>query len=63
LEDHNRGKTHFAKLGIPWELKYHETLETRKDAVRRELEIKRKKSRKYIDSLIASSSAGQSIPP
>ena len=63
LEDHNRGKTPFTKLGMPWELKYTENFETRKDVIRRELEIKRKKSRKYIESLIATSSAGSSIPP
>ena len=54
LEDHNRGKTPFAKLGMPWALKYQEAFESRSEAVGRELEIKKKKSRKYIEMLLES---------
>jgi len=52
LSDHNRGKTSFAKLGMPWELKYFEEFPTRKDAVQRELQFKKKKDRKFIENLI-----------
>jgi len=54
VEEHNRGKTPFSKLGLPWQLKYYQEFDTRKEAVHRELEIKRKKDRKYIQRLIAS---------
>jgi putative endonuclease len=53
LEDHNRGKTSFAKVGMPWQLKYFETFTSRKESVSRELQIKKRKSRLYILSLIA----------
>ena len=52
LAEHNRGKTSFASLGMPWELKYSESFATRAEAYRREMEIKKKKSRKYIEELI-----------
>jgi putative endonuclease len=35
-----------------WELKYFETFLTRSEACQRELEIKKMKSRKYIENLI-----------
>jgi len=37
-----------------WILKYRKTYDTRSEAMRKELEIKRKKSRKYIEWLISS---------
>jgi putative endonuclease len=60
LDDHNRGKTSFTKTGMPWALRYAESFGTRQEAVKRELEIKRNKSRKYIEKLI--SEPVQSIP-
>jgi len=56
LKDHNRGKTSYSKNGIPWELRYHEIYHTREEAYRREMGIKNKKSRKYIEFLILSGS-------
>ncbi|HAN77063.1 MAG TPA: excinuclease ABC subunit C [Bacteroidales bacterium] len=50
---HNAGHTISTKTGIPWKLVYFETFETRVQAVARELEIKKKKSRAYIEKLIA----------
>ena len=38
-----------------WQIKYFETFETRSDAVKRELEIKRKKRKSYIEALINNS--------
>ena len=54
LDDHNRGKEKFTRTGIPWQLVYTETFELLAMARRRELEINKKKRRKYIESLIRS---------
>tara|TARA_Y100000588_G_C13541698_1_gene622280 strand:- start:269 stop:517 length:249 start_codon:yes stop_codon:yes gene_type:complete len=54
LEDHNSGRSTYTKSGKPWILKYSETFDTRIKARARESEIKRKKSRKYIEYLISS---------
>ena len=37
-----------------WKLVYTESFETRSEAYRREMEIKKKKSRQYIERLISS---------
>jgi putative endonuclease len=50
---HNGGTEKFTSTGIPWQLKYFETFSTLAEARKRELEIKKKKSRKYIEWLIA----------
>ena len=60
LRDHNRGKTPYAKLGMPWVLCYHEVFETKSEAVRRELDIKKKKDRNYIENLVAQSGSEHS---
>ena len=54
LIHHNDGWTKSTKSGIPWILVYSETCNSRSGAVKREKEIKRMKSRKYIESLINS---------
>jgi putative endonuclease len=61
---HNAERNKSAKAGIPWLLRYTETYSTRTAAVAWENEIKRKKSRKYIEWLVSSSegSGGQSVP-
>ena len=53
---HNQGRSKFTKTGIPWTLAYSENYETRSEAYRREMEIKKKKSRVFIAQLV------QSIP-
>jgi putative endonuclease len=56
LKHHNAGSTSSTKSGAPnWEIKYIENLPDRTAALKRELEIKKKKSKKYIDWLISSS--------
>jgi putative endonuclease len=60
LQDHQRGKDRFSRQGKNWQLKHFETFHTRQQAYERELEIKRKKSRPYIEKLI--SSAGSEHP-
>ncbi len=52
LERHNSGWSRSTKSGMPWELVYQEKFETKSEAIKRENEIKRKKSRKYIEGLI-----------
>ena len=55
LVDHNRGKTPYARIGMPWKLVYAEKFPDRSSAYQREIEIKKRKSRKYIEQLIAQS--------
>ena len=52
LYEHNIGHSKFTSTGIPWLLKYSERFATLQQAKKRELQIKKKKSRKYIESLI-----------
>ena len=54
LAEHNRGKNKYTKNKIPWRLVYKESFETRGEAMKRENEIKKKKSRSYIEWLINS---------
>ncbi|MBO0321104.1 GIY-YIG nuclease family protein [Muricauda sp. CAU 1633] len=59
LEDrmsrHNGGRSKYTKLATDWEVKHTVGYSTRVEAMAREREIKRKKSRKYIEFLIAES--------
>lgn len=53
LDEHNSGRGgKYTKRCKPWELVYNETHEDKILAVNREMEIKAKKSRKYIEKLI-----------
>jgi putative endonuclease len=52
LSRHNSSSKGFTSTGKPWILKYYEVFESKKDAMQRELELKRHKSRKIIESLI-----------
>jgi len=53
LKHHNSASTPSTKSGAPlWEIKLIEVLTDRSAALKRELEIKKKKSRKYIEWLI-----------
>jgi putative endonuclease len=53
LKPHNTGSTPSTKSGAPdWEIRYTETVPDRTAALKRELEIKKKKSRNYIEWLI-----------
>jgi len=52
LQRHNEGWTRSTKAGIPWKLIYSEKYQTKSGAMKREYEIKRMKSRKYIEDLI-----------
>ncbi|MFA7227637.1 MAG: GIY-YIG nuclease family protein [Melioribacteraceae bacterium] len=53
LERHNSSWGKFSSRGIPWKLVYAEEHLEKSEAIKRENEIKRKKSRKYIEALIS----------
>jgi putative endonuclease len=57
LEDrirrHNGARSKYTKIATDWKVKYTEHFTTRSGAMAREREIKRKKSRKYIEFLIS----------
>ena len=53
--EHNAGATNYTRSGKPWILVYKEQYELKSEAMKREREIKMKKSRKYIEYLINSS--------
>ncbi len=55
LRRHNEGRSSFTKAKIPWKLIYHEIYGSRAEAMRREREIKRMKSREYIEQLVRAS--------
>ena len=54
LLQHNGGISTFTDKANDWVLQHSEPFPTREDAHKRELEIKGKKSRKYIEWLISS---------
>jgi putative endonuclease len=53
VQHHNSGYSKSTKAKMPWQLVYYESYNTRSGAVKREVEIKKKKSRKYIEELIS----------
>ena len=53
LTRHNNGRSKYTKSGAPWKLVYTEEFPGKAQAYQREQEIKRKKSRKYIEELAA----------
>jgi putative endonuclease len=59
LYEHNIGHSKYTSTGMPWELKYTEEFEDLLNARKRELAIKKKKSRKYIEDLIAKGGASR----
>ncbi len=58
LEEHNLGATNSTRTGRPWILVYQEDFEDKRSAIHRESEIKKMKSRKYIENLIRSKPVG-----
>jgi putative endonuclease len=50
---HNTDKNKFTSKGAPWRVVYFEEFASKSEAMKREREIKKKKSRKYIEWLIA----------
>jgi putative endonuclease len=54
LNEHNSGISSFTSKALDWQLKYFEKFSSRESAREREIQIKKKKSRKYIEWLINS---------
>lgn len=52
IHEHNIGHSKFTSKGIPWTIVYYEQFETLALAKKREREIKARKPRIYIESLI-----------
>ena len=52
LQRHNDGWGKFTQRGLPWMMVYREVFQSKSEAIRREREIKAKKSRKYIEFII-----------
>jgi len=55
LERHNQGRSKYTKAKRPWELVYSEECHDRSIAMKREKEIKNRKSRQFIESLVRTS--------
>jgi len=53
LEQHNKATSGYTSTKKPWKLVYFETFDLETEARKRERAIKKKKSRKYIEYLIA----------
>jgi len=52
LGQHNSGKTTSTRNDRPWKLVYFEQFQSMSDAIKRERQIKSRKSRIYIENLI-----------
>ena len=59
LYEHDIGHSKFTSIGMPWKIVCTEEYPTLADAIKREKQIKRLKSRKYIDDLILKGSASR----
>jgi len=57
LKRHNEGRSGYTCGRGPWKLVYREVFDSRAEAMQREQEIKRKKSKAYIDYLVKTSQA------
>ena len=58
VREHNEGSTRYSSKKRPWKLVHREEFADDTEARQRELAIKRKKSRKYIEWLIAQNRIG-----
>ena len=57
LNDHLNSRSAYTKVAKDWIMVYFESFDSRSLAVQREMEIKKKKSRKYIEFLISKESS------
>jgi len=55
LERHNEGRSKYTKAKRPWDLLYFEKHPDRSTAAKREIQIKERKSRGFIETLIRTS--------
>ena len=52
IERHNQGRSKYTKPKRPWQLVYCEEFPSRSNAQKRENEIKRRKSKDFIENLV-----------
>ena len=52
IERHNQGRSQYTKAKRPWKLVYSEEHPDRSGAVKRENQIKNRKSKEYISDLV-----------
>jgi putative endonuclease len=57
LKRHNKGRVAYTKPKRPWKLVYSEEYPDRSSAAKREYEIKKHKSREFVETLIMRSQA------
>ena len=55
LARHNEGRSRYTKSKVPWKLIFAEEHPDRSSALKREREIKSKKDRSYIETLVRTS--------
>jgi len=55
LERHNQGRSKYTRTKRPWKLVYSEEHPNRPVAIKREKEIKNRKKKIYIDTLVRTS--------
>ena len=55
IERHNQGRSKYTRNKRPWELLYSEEYPDRSAAIKREKEIKKRRRREYIESLVRKS--------
>ena len=51
LEEHNRGKSPFTKIGMPWNLIHHIECENHSEAVQLENKIKKRGIKRYLEDV------------
>ena len=52
LDRHNQGRSQYTKAKRPWKLVYSEEHPDRSSAVKRENQIKRRKDKQFIETLV-----------
>ena len=55
IERHNQGRSQYTRTKTPWELVHSEEHQDRSSAAKREEQIKRRKSRDFIENLVRTS--------
>jgi len=58
LSDHNAGLSRYTAAKRPWKIAYSEAFETKREALKREIFLKKMKNREFYQRLIDGSSVG-----
>jgi putative endonuclease len=51
FEQHNKGRSHFTKRGVPWILLLQEEFSSKKEAIKRENFLKQGVGQKFLDEM------------